>query len=166
MDKVEDKVETEFTPILENCEELELLSEEKLPHVSKETTEKSVNLFLELLNELRETYERFLEEVRPIAGEIAGSSEVGKECLKKLKKGEDLLEELKIGLEELKELLSDDLNEEEVNPEKRKLEAIEGDYINLINKKSKNAQKFFSQEMYSLIEKLKKEAERLESYYT
>lgn len=166
MDEVESKVNAEFKPLLEACEKIEVLSEEKLPILSEDINEKSINVFLGFLNELKERYERFLEKIRPIAGEIAGSSEVGKKSLEKFKETEELLNDIELGLEELKEVLKDEFNDQGESSVKGNINNIKKDYITIINERSEKVQEFFSQEIYSLMEKLKEKAESLESYYS
>lgn len=166
MDKVDEKVKAEFKPLLNKCRELELSSEEKLPSLNHEINEKSINLYLGLLNELKEEYARFLEKISPIAGEIAGASEKGANVFKQLRSTKKLLEDLELGLKELNEVMDSHLKDVgKNNPEKQKIEIIKRDYIELINKKADTAQNFFSQKIYTLMDRLKEETERLESYY-
>lgn len=167
MNKVEEKIAAEFNPIMDMCKEMELLSEEKLPSLDNKTDETSIKLFLEFLRELEGEYERFLEEVRPIAGELAGSSKIGEKSLKRFSDTKELLEDLKLGLEELKDLLPSSTNyNNEENSGDKSIQELKEEYIKLINKKSKQARKFFSQEIYDLMEKLKNQAEQLEIYYS
>lgn len=167
MDKVSEKVKADFEPLLEKCKELEISSEEKLPSLNDQTNEKSVKLLRELLNEFREEYDRFIEKIMPIAGELAGSSKIGEKSVEKIKKIDELLEEIELALKELQEVLSNRPNDKKFNETKKnRIKDIKGDYIVLINKKAKKAQKFFSQEIYTLMEDLKTETERLESYYS
>lgn len=166
MDKIEAKVKAEFQPLEEACEEIEVLSEEKLPSLSGDINERSIDVFLGFLNELKERYEIFLEKIRPIAGEIAGSSEVGKKSLEKFKDTEELLNDIELGLKELKKILKDDFNDPERGSAKENINNIREEYITIVNEKSKKVQEFFSQEIYSLMEKLKENAEKLESYYS
>lgn len=166
MDDIEAKVKAEFEPLLEDCEEIELLSEEKLPSLSNDVDGKSLKVFLQFLNELKERYERFLEKIRPIAGEMAGSSEIGKKSLEKFKETEELLNDIELGLKELQEVITNKFNNQEEASVKKNIENIKEEYITIVNKKSEKVQEFFSQNIYSLMEKIRENAKKLESYYS
>jgi len=156
------KIRDDLKPIVELVKKLEEYVEKNVIPLSKEELDElEVDSLIDTIDTIEEKYSEILDELLPMVGEVAALNDSSKENLKKLDKFKEKLEELKWHLNELEDLVkrinngANDINADEL---------IEN-FIQNSNSIVKEIYKFLTQEIYEIIDALKKDMEVVERFY-
>lgn len=156
------KIRDDLKPIVELVKKLEEYVEKNvIPLNKKELDELEVDSLIEAVDTIEEKYSEILEELLPMVGEVAILNDVSKENLKKLDKLKEKLEELRWHLGKLSDLLKRTNN----GADDIKAEELIENFIQNSNSIVKDIYNFLTQEIYEIIEALKKDMEVLERFY-